>query len=182
MKKIYKWRWLFVVLITFIALIGVIITIFFPIAILIAIGIDVVISQIYRLIIVPKLKDIDSKEKEKEKELKKYEPINMIIELLEKYENIKIDDITEKRYTKKLLKLFEKLELIGFDENVSNTIENNSYCIHITTTGSKQFYIKNLNNSEMYYSKQYNQELNINVLNAFIDHLKDELNKWRIES
>lgn len=30
----------------------------------------------------------------------------------------------------------------------------------------------------MYYSKQYEEELNINVLNAFIIYLNDELNRW----
>ena len=56
MKKIYKWRWSIVILLTIITVIGAIITFYFPIAILIAIGINELVAQIYRIIIVPRLK------------------------------------------------------------------------------------------------------------------------------
>ena len=67
MKKIYKWRWAIVILFTIITVIGAIITIYFPIAILITIGIDGLVSLIYKLIIVQKFKDIEEKDKKKEK-------------------------------------------------------------------------------------------------------------------
>jgi len=66
MKKIYKWRWAIVILLTIIIVIGAVITFYYPIAILIAIGINELVSQIYRLIIVPRLKEIESKEEQKE--------------------------------------------------------------------------------------------------------------------
>ena len=178
MKKIYKWRWVIVILLTIITVIGTIITFYFPIAILIAIGINELVSQIYRLIIVPRLKEIESKEKEKESKQRRYDPIKRIIELLEGYENIRNDDITEKKCTKELLVLFEKLELIGFGVTDPNTFEDENYRIHITASSKKQFYICELINGKMYYSKKYEQESNINVLHAFIIYLKDELNKW----
>jgi len=90
MKKIYKWRWTIVILMTIITVIGAIITFYFPIAILIAIGINELVSQIYRLIIVPRLKEIEGKETKKESKIKKYDQINRIIELLENYENISV--------------------------------------------------------------------------------------------
>lgn len=178
MKKIYKWRWSIVILLTIITVIGAIITFYFTIAILIAIGINELVSQIYRLVIVPRLKEIESKEKEKESKQKKYDPIKKIIELLENYENIKNDEITEKKYTIELLDLFEKLSLIGFGITISQTVEDENYRIHITTAKKKQFYIKDQTNNNMYYSKKYEEESNINVLNAFIIYLKDQLSKW----
>ena len=128
----------------------------------------------------PKLKEIEEKERKKESKVKKYDPIKRIIELLEKYENIKNDDITEKKYTKELLQIFEKLELIGFSvAGPNNIIKDENYRIHLTTSGGKkQFYIKNQINGNMYYSVKYEQESDINDLNAFIIYLKDELNKW----
>ncbi len=98
MKKAYKWRWILVIVIVFITLIGSIITLFFPIAILIAIGIDELVSQIFRLIAVPKIKEIHEKENEKEKESKKYDPVKKIIKLLENYENFINDDVIEVKY------------------------------------------------------------------------------------
>jgi len=83
MKKIYKWRWSIVILLTIIIVIGSIITFYFPIAILIAIGINELVAQIYRLIIVPRLKEIESKEEQKESKQKRYDPIKKIIDLLE---------------------------------------------------------------------------------------------------
>jgi len=178
MKKIYKWRWAIVILLTLIIVIGAIITFYFPIAILIAIGINELVSQIYRLIIVPRLKEIESKEEEKEFEQKRYNPIKKIIELLENYENIKNDEITEKKYTIELVMLFEKLTLIGFGEQDPNTFEDENYSVHITTSSKKLFYIRDQSNSKMYYSIKYEQESSISVLNAFTSYLRDELNKW----
>ena len=178
MKKIYKWRWSIVILLTIITVIGAIITFYFPIAILIAIGINELVAQIYRIIIVPRLKEIESKEEQKESKQKRYDPIKKIIDLLEKYENIKNTDITEKKHTKELLILFQKLELIGFGVPDPSTFEDENYRIHIKPSVKKLFYIRDQINGNMYYSKKYEQESNINVLYAFIIYLKDELNKW----
>jgi len=178
MKKIYKWRWVIVILLTIITVIGTIITFYFPIAILIAIGINELVSQIYRLIIVPRLKEIESKEEQIESKQKRYDPIKKIIDLLEKYENVKDNDITEKKYINKLLILFEKLTLIGFGVTEPNMFEDENYRIFITPSRKKRFYIRDQNNNKMYYSKKYEQEQDTNVLNAFITYLKDELNKW----
>ena len=178
MKKIYKWRWAIVILLTIITVIGTIITFYFPIAILIAIGINELVSQIYRLIIVPRLKEIESIEEQIESKQKRYDPIKNIIDLLEKYENVKDNDITEKKYINELLILFEKLTLIGFGVTEPNMFEDENYRILITPSRKKRFYIKDQNNNKMYYSKKYEQESNINVLYAFINYLKDELNKW----
>ena len=177
MKKIYKWRWTIVTLLSIITIIGAIITFYFPIAILLAIGINELVSQIYRLIIVPRLKEIENKEEQEAVEKKRYDPIERIIELLESYENIRNNEITEKKYTNELLQLFKKLELIGFGIIEPNTFEDESYRIHITTSKKKLFYIRD-HNGNMYYSERYEQESNINTLNAFINYLKDNLNKW----
>jgi len=182
MKEIYKWRWSIVFLLTMITIIGTIITFYYPFAILIAIGIDELISQIYRLVIVPRLKEIEEKEAKKESKIKEYDPIKRIIELLEKYENVKNDDITERKFTKELIQLFRKLEIIGFGKTHPDTFEDEKYCIHITASKNKLFYIRDNIEGKMYYSKKYDQESNINVLNAFIGYLKEELSKWRIES
>jgi len=101
-----------------------------------------------------------------------------IINLLENYDNIKDNDITEKKYISELLILFEKLTLIGFRVTEPNMFEDENYGILITPSRKKRFYIKDLNNNKMYYSKKYEQEQNSNVLNPFINYLKDELNKW----
>ena len=178
MKKIYKWRWSIVILLTIITTIGAIITFYFPIAILIAIGINELVSQIYRLIIVPRLKEIEEKEGKKESKIKEYDPINRIIELLEKYENVKNDDITERKFTKELIQLFRKLEIIGFGKTHLDTFEDENYCIHITASKNNIFYIRDNIEGKMYYSKKYEQESDTNVLSAFIIYLKDELSKW----
>ncbi|HEC36756.1 hypothetical protein LCGC14_0606610 [marine sediment metagenome] len=178
MRRIYKWRWSIVILLTIITITGTVITFYYPIAIFIAIGLDELVSQIYRLIFVPRLKEIEDKEKEKKSKQKKYDPIKKIIELLENYENIKNDEITEKKYTMELLELFEKLILIGFGKTEPQTFEDNNYSIHITTAKNKQFYIKDQTNKNMYYSKQYEQETIVHVLSAFIIYMKNELNRW----
>ncbi|MBA7612910.1 hypothetical protein ES703_20151 [subsurface metagenome] len=178
MKKIYKWRWSIVILLTIITVIGAIITFYFPIAILIAIGINELVAQIYRIIIVPRLKEIESKEEQKESKQKRYDPIKKIINLLENYENVKDNDINEKKYISELLILFEKLTLIGFGVTEPNTFEDENYRILITPSRKKRFYIKDQNNNKMYYSKKYEQEQNSNVLYPFINYLKDVLSKW----
>lgn len=178
MKKSYKWRWILVIVIVMITLIGSIITFVFPIAILIAIGIDELVSQVFRLIVVPKLKEIEEKEKEREKESKKYDPVKKITKLLENYENIINDDIIEVKYTKEILKLFPELELIGFGKEDDMTFADERYKIHLTTTSKKQFYIKNLVSGKLYYSKKYDQERKIIVLNEFYAYLKTTLNNW----
>ena len=178
MKKIYKWRWSIVIFITIITVIGAIITFYFPIAILIAVGISELVSQIYRLVIVPWLKEIEEKESKKESKINKYDSIKRIIGLLEKYENIKNDDINEKKSTKELLQLFEKLELIGFGITQPETFEDENYCIHITTSKKKLFYVRDQINGSMYYSKKYEQDSDISVMDAFIVYLKNELSKW----
>ena len=178
MKKIYKWRWSIVILLTIITVIGAIITFYFPIAILIAIGINELVAQIYRLIIMPRLKEIESKEEQKKSKQNKFDPIKKIINLLENYENVKENDIAEKKYISELLILFEKLTLIGFGETEPNMFEDENYRILITPSRKKRFYINDHNNNKMYYSKKYEQEQNSNVLYAFINYLKDELGKW----
>ena len=178
MKKIYKWRWAIVILLTIIIVIGAVITFYYPIAILIAIGINELVSQIYRLIIVPRLNEIENIEEQIESKQKRYDPIKNIIDLLEKYENVKDNDITEKKYINELLILFEKLTLIGFGVTEPNMFEDENYRILITPSRKKRFYIRDQNNNKMYYSKKYEQEQNSNVLYAFINYLKDELSKW----
>ena len=167
-----------VILLTIITVIGAVITFYYTVAILIAIGISELVSQIYRLIIVPRLKEIESKEKEIESKQKRHDPIKKIIELLENYENIKDNDITEKKYISELLILFEKLTLIGFGVTEPNMFEDENYGILITPSRKKRFYIKDQNSNKMYYSKKYEQEQHSNVLYEFINYLNDELKKW----
>jgi hypothetical protein len=65
------------------------------------------------MMVIPKFREIEVEEKEKESKQKRYDPIKKIIGLLENYENVKDNDITEKKYINALLILFEKLTLIG---------------------------------------------------------------------
>ena len=166
-----------VILLTMIIVIGTIITFYFPYAILIAVGINELVSQVYRLVIVPRLKEMEEKEKYKEFERVKYNPIKKIISLLETYEDIKDDDIIEKKTTIELLKLFEKLDLIGFSKT-GDTFKDENYQIHITRTNKNQFYVKKIDESEMYYSEKYDQTSIVKVLNTFIGYLREELDKW----
>ena len=178
MNKIWKLRWIICVILTIVTIIIVIFSIFNLLLLLIVPVIWTPSFFILEMMVIPKFREIEVEEKEKESKLKRYDPIKKIIDLLEKYENIKNTDITEKKYTKELLRLFQKLELIGFGVPDPNTFEDENYRIHITPSSKKLFYIRDQINGNMYYSKKYEQESNINVLYAFIIYLKDELNKW----
>ncbi len=182
MKVVYIWRWIIVIIITIITVIGVSITLFFksPYAILIAIGINTLISQIHRLIITPKLIDIEKKQNKKENYLKKFDSIITMISILERYETIKSNDIIEKICTKKFLSLYEELELIGFVELDIYNIEDEKYEIFFNYGDEvRSFYIKDKFNDRMYYSEKYNEETNIDVLNEFINHIKELLIVYR---
>ena len=178
MNKIWKLRRIICIILTIVTIIIVIFSIFNLLLLLIVPVIWTPSFFIVEMMVIPKFREIEVEEKEKESKQKKYDPIKKIIDLLEKYENIKNTDITEKKYINELLILFEKLTLIGFGVTEPNTFEDDNYRILITPSRKKRFYIKDQNSNKMYYSKKYEQEQNSNVLYAFIIYLKDELNKW----
>ncbi len=67
MRKVWKWRWYTFLIIISINLVLIIISIVFPIAIIILIIFDILLPLIVKLLLMPKLKEIEEKELEKDK-------------------------------------------------------------------------------------------------------------------
>lgn len=180
MNRIWKWRWIIFIIIVIISIFVITISVFNPYLLLIIPVIITIAIFLFGFMIMPKLKEIEEKEKESEGELRRYEPIKKLIELLENYERIKNDDRAELEYTQKICGLLPNLELVGFRKNDSNTLKEINFKIHVTN--SHQFYIarlqlgKDRTPPEVYYSRGYNKESNdINVLNGFIEYLRERL-------
>ena len=183
MNRIWKWRWIIVIILVIITIIVITISVF-NLFLLLVIPVILTISLfILEFMITPKLKEIEEKEKESEADLKRYELIKKLIDLLEKYENIKNEDRTEIEYMQKIGDLLPKLQLVGFKFDDRNTLKDINFGIHVTNFPTiHQFYIARLElgkgktSEERYYSKNYNRELNdINILNDFINYLKEKI-------
>lgn len=183
MNKIWKWRWVIFIILVIISIFAITISFFNPLLLLIIPVIVPIIIFLFEFMIIPKLKEIEDKEKESEVELRRYEPIEKLIELLKNYESIKNDDRTEIEHMQKIGELLPNLELVGFRFDGRNTLKDINFGIHVTNFPAiHQFYIARLQlgegrtPAERYYSKRYNRELNdINVLNNFIEYLREIL-------
>ena len=183
MNKIWIWRWVISIIIVISSIFVITISFFNPYLLLIIPVIITIVFFLFQFMIAPKLKKIEEKEKISEGELRRYEPIKRLIELLESYERIKNDDRTEIEYMQKIGELLPDLELVGFRYDGRNTLKDINFGIHVTNFPAiHQFYIACLQlgegrtPAERYYTKRYNRELNdINVLNNFIEYLRERL-------
>ena len=180
MNKIWKWRWGIFVPIVIISIFVITISVFNPLLLLIIPVIITIVFFLFQFMITPKLKEIEEKEKVSEAELRRYEPIEKLIELLENYESIKNDDRTEIEYMQKIGELLPNLELVGIRFDGKNTLKDINFEIHFTNFPAiHQFYIAHLElggGKTLYYSKKYNRESNdINALNNFIEYLRGRL-------
>ena len=108
-----------------------------------------------------------------------------IINIIKKYDEIKDDARTEKKYVIKFGQLldngYKKLEKMEFKIKPPNfdTIMDAHFQIHLTRnyldSPIYQFYIMNLDNNEKYHSIRYKVGdigRNVKVLNDFIDYFK----------
>jgi len=153
------------------------------------------IKYIDKYLITPKLKEIEDKEKiktiQKEKEenkIDRYESIKMMIELLEKYEDVKDDNLKEIECTQELGDCFPELLKIGFrySGDQKTTIKDKKYeVIFKPLPKIITFLIRKLENGmrgkepfEQYLSKKYSASAGRSdqqVLSDFIDYLKEIL-------
>ncbi len=191
MKKIWKWRWILVIIIICINIIVGIIPLFISTGvitpIIIIIVIDAISSLIYKIIIVPKLKEVEEKEKIKDKELKRYDGIKKVIELLENYEFIKNNEQKEIICVEEIGKLFPDLEKIKFQRIRDTTLKDHDYeVIYKPVPSPDKFLIRTLikgmrvKTSKEYFSYQYTQsrteQSDSQVLTDFIKHLMKRIN------
>ena len=187
-KKIWKWRIFFFVILVILNIIGIVISYFLSqnlvITVITVIIIDGIISPLYKFILEPRLKEIGEegkikeREKEEEREIDRYDSIKRIIELMDNYENVKNDNLREIESTQKLKELFPELQKIGFSfyGDQHTTIRDNNYEIHF---GIHKFLITKLENGMPYFSKKNPQseteQSDRQVLYDFIDYLKNIL-------
>jgi len=183
MNKIWKLRW---IISAILAIITIIIVIFSTLNLFLLLIVPVIwtpIFFIFEFMVIPRFKEIEEKERKKESEIKKYDPIRKITELLTNYEDIEDDDeLTEIEVTQELGQLIPKLVVIGFRYKDDNTLFDNNFEIHVTDFPViHQFLIrrlqlgKEINPNEVYYSKKYIFDSNVKVLNDFIDYLKKKV-------
>ncbi len=186
MDKIWQLRWMISIILVIISIIIVIFSVFNLFLLLIVPVIWAPSFFILEMMVIPRFKEIEEEEKKGAIELKRYDPIKKIIELLEEYEDLKDDEVNEIKTTQELGQLFPELMLIGFGM-IRDTIKDNNYEIHLTKIPfTKQFLIrrlklgKELGPKEVYYSKGYSRlDSNVQVLNNFIDYLKERLEKFQ---
>lgn len=104
-----------------------------------------------------------------------------LIKVLANYESIKNDDIKERKSILELGQLFSNLMRLGFSKDGQHTFKTLDFEIHVTgdLPNISQFLIRTLNNGRRqstdiaYFSKAYGYDSQINVLNDFINYLKD---------
>ncbi len=185
MKKIWYYR-LFISIVLIV--IAVIVTIYSVINPFLLIIIPVIVPSVFfilELLVIPRFKEIEEKDRQKKSKKQKYEPIKEMIDLLEDYDNIEYviteDNLNELEVTQRLGELFPNLETIGFGYDDSNSLYDNFFKVHVTNFPViHQFLIRPLKAGKPidrlgYFSKKYQRDSDVNVLNAFIDHLKKKI-------
>lgn len=186
MNKIWKLRWIISIILVIMTIIIVIFSIFNLLLLLIVPVIWTPSFFILEMMVIPKFREIEVEEKEKESKQKRYDPIKRIIVLLEGYEDIEYieggDNLRELEVIQELGELFPKLVVIGFRYRDDNTLYDNDFEIHVTNFPViHQFLIRRLNlgreigPNEVFYSRKYDFDSNVQVLNDFIDYLKKKV-------
>lgn len=185
MKKIWFYRLFTGIILIIITVIVAIYSIINPFLLII---IPIILPSVFflmELLVIPRFKEIEEKDRQKESKKQKYESIREMIDLLEDYDSIEYtvgeDNLTELEVTQKLGELFPNLELIGFGYGDPNSLYDNFFKVHVTNFPAvHQFLISPLKAGKpidrlAYFSKKYQTDSDVNVLNAFIDHLKKKI-------
>lgn len=194
MRKIWKWRWTIFIILVISDVIGVFIAYYFVqntlYLLITVIIIQVIMPLLYKLIIRHFLKEIEEKEKlkekDKEKKLNRYNSIKRMIELLEKYEEIKSNEREEMECTQELGDMFPGLEKIKFGFKGNTAIKDNNYeVIFKPRPVINKFLVRKLINRMRqtpdiaYFSNEYPQsrtnKSNVQVLIDFIKYLKERI-------
>ena len=187
MKKINQWRLIIGAILSVITVITIVIAFYNPFLFAILGFIWAPVALIFEVLFKPYLEKLGNDEKKQGQKEERYTPIKEIIRLLEGYDDIIDEELTEIETTQKLGELFPQLQLIGFGLD-TNSLRDNNFGVHVTNFPViHQFLIRRLllgnnrNPDELYLSQKYPQttkdslNTNVQVLNDFIKYLKEKL-------
>ena len=190
MDRIWKWRWATTGILISISVLIMYLFLDTPLSaylIISCIGGDVGI--IIKFLIIPKHKEIEERDKKRNKEESRLNPVKKLIELLENYNEIRFDHTSEPAKASEICELLRMLGLIGFSVSDNlNDVKDNNFRVHLTRT--VQFLISKLlhgrefqtdfiieyKSGQYYKNRPYalNNE-DVPVLKEFIKHLKARL-------